>query len=403
MPLRPVVLWACCVTKQGAADEAISHQELSTHIIEEHLRKSRKAFPRVRFAVPSQNVQYRPDIGFAGSSGEVAPGETQQQLEGTMLTYVLFIIGFVLLIQGANYLVEGASLIARRFHISDLVIGLTVVAFGTSTPELFVNIVASLKGNTDIAMGNILGSNIANILLILGVSSIVYPLMVSKGTVWKEIPFSLLAVIVLAIMANDQLIDGAPHSALTRIDGIILLFFFFIFIYYSISIATQIDGMETHLPTQQRPLAKSLIMIVSGLAGLTLGGKWIVDGAVHLAGRFGMSESLIGLTIVAVGTSLPELATSAMAAYKRNVEIAVGNVVGSNIFNIFFVLGISAVVKPLPFQARSNLDIGIVILSSLLLFSSMFTGKRRSLDRWEGLVFLVLYACYSTGLILLEE
>jgi len=319
-----------------------------------------------------------------------------------MLTYFLFALGFVVLIKGADYLVEGASAIARRFNISDLVIGLTVVAFGTSTPELFVNVLASLQGNTAIAIGNALGSNIANVFLILGISSVIYPLSVSKGTVWKEIPFSLLAIIVLGVMANDQLIDGGDSSMLTRIDGLVLLAFFMIFLYYSFSIAKAIEGMDEHVPAKTRSVTKSCLLVALGLVGLTLGGKWIVDGAVTLATSFGMSESLVGLTIVAVGTSLPELATSAMAAYKRNVEIAVGNVVGSNIFNIFFVLGISSTIKPLPFENRSNLDIGVVVVSSLLLFMFMFTGKKRSLDRWEGIVLLLLYSGYIAFMIITE-
>ncbi len=319
-----------------------------------------------------------------------------------MLTYLLFIAGFVLLIKGAYYLVDGASALARRLNVSDLVIGLTVVAFGTSTPELFVNVIASAKGNTGIAIGNVLGSNIANILLILGVSSVIYPLEVTKGTVWKEIPFSLLAAFVLGVMANDQLIDQQNFSELSRSDGLILLSFFLIFMYYSYSIAGEIEGVKQHVRGEEISTAKSLFYIGAGFAALALGGKWIVDGAVVIAKNFGMSESLIGLTIVAVGTSLPELATSATAAYRRNAEIAVGNVVGSNIFNIFFVLGISSIIKPLPFNIKDNLDIGVVILASLLLFLFMFTGKKRSLDRWEGAIFLVLYAAYiiflfSTG------
>jgi len=311
-----------------------------------------------------------------------------------MLVYTLFIIGLIFLIKGADFLVDGASSIAGRLNISDLVIGLTVVAFGTSTPELFVNIVASIKGNTDIAIGNVVGSNIANVFFILGVSSIIYPLAVAKGTVWKEIPFSLLAAIVLFITANDQLLDGAQASALTRVDGLVLLSFFIIFIYYTCSIATRIDGLEAHVAAKQSGWLRSSLYIILGLAGLTLGGKWIVDGAVAFATKFGMSESLVGLTIVAVGTSLPELATSAVAAYKRRVEIAVGNVVGSNIFNIFFVLGVSAGIKPLPFQPGYNLDMGVVVISSLLLFVFMFTGKKRSLDRGEGLIFLICYGGY---------
>jgi len=317
-----------------------------------------------------------------------------------ILPYLLLIVGFILLIKGADFLVSGASSIARRMHVSDLVIGLTIVAFGTSTPELFVNIFASIKGNTDIAIGNVLGSNIANIFLILGVSSVIYPLTVTKGTVWKEIPFSLLAILVLGILANDRLIDKSGASVLVRADGLVFLSFFIIFLYYSISIAKRIEGMEEHVPSKQYGLVKSLLWVILGLIGLTLGGKWIVDGAVHLAMRFGMSQSLVGLTIVAVGTSLPELATSAVAAYRRNVEIAVGNVVGSNIFNIFFVLAASSIIKPLPFKETNNIDIGVVILAELLLFMFMFTGKRRLLDRWEGVIFLIIYGSYIGFLVL---
>jgi cation:H+ antiporter len=319
-----------------------------------------------------------------------------------MLTYILFAIGFVFLIKGADFLVDGAASVARSLNVPDLVIGLTVVAFGTSTPELFVNLIASFKGNTDIAIGNVLGSNIANIFLILGVSSIIYPLAVTKGTVWKEIPFSLLAAMVLLFMANDQLLDRAGASVLTRVDGLTFLCFFTIFIYYTFSIATKVEGMEEHVPARQYGWQRSLLYIILGLAGLTIGGKWIVDGAIALATKFGMSESLIGLTIVAVGTSLPELATSAVAAHKKNVEIAVGNVVGSNIFNIFFVLGISATIKPLPFQAKHNIDLAVVIFASLMLFFFMFTGKKRSLDRWEGIVCFILYLSYIVILIVNE-
>lgn len=316
-----------------------------------------------------------------------------------MLTYILFVIGFVFLIKGADLLVDGAASIARSMRVSDLVIGLTVVAFGTSTPELSVNIIASFKGNTDIAIGNVLGSNTANIFLILGISSIIYPLGVTKGTVWKEIPFSLLAAVVLVFAANDQILEKAAVSVLTRIDGLIFLCFFTIFIYYTFSIAARVEGVEEHVPVRQYGWLRSLLFIIAGLAGLTIGGKWIVDGAVILAKKLGMSESLIGLTIVAVGTSLPELATSAVAAYKKNSEIAVGNVVGSNIFNIFFVLGISATIRPLPFQTQNNVDLGVVILSSLMLFFFMFTGKKHSLDRWEGIVCLILYFGYVAFLI----
>ena len=281
-----------------------------------------------------------------------------------------------------------------------MVIGLTVVAFGTSTPELSINVISSVKGNTDIAIGNILGSNIANIFLILGVSSMIYPLTVTKGTVWREIPFSLLAALVLAFLANDQLMDKYGDPSLTRADGLVFLLFFSVFMYYSFNIAQSIEGMEDHISKKHYGLLKSVLLVIFGLIGLSLGGKWIVDGAVYLAFHFGMTQSLVGLTIVAIGTSLPELATSAVAAYKKNVEIAVGSVVGSNIFNVFFVLGISSIIRPIAFQKRNNIDIFVVILASLLLFGYMFTGKRQSLDRWEGAVFLILYTVYIVFVVI---
>jgi cation:H+ antiporter len=311
-----------------------------------------------------------------------------------MLPYFQLIFGFIIIIKGADFLVDGSSSLARRLKISDLAIGLTVVAFGTSTPELFVNVIASLKGNTDIAIANVLGSNIANILLILGVSSIIRPLSVTKGTVWKEIPFSLLAAIVLGLMANDRFIDKNGVSILTRIDGLVLMSFFVIFLYYSFSIAKEIDGMDNQIPSKEYGLMKSLLRVALGLAGLAFGAQWVVDGAIRLALKFGISQTLIGLTIVALGTSLPELATSTVAAYKGNADIAVGNVVGSNIFNIFFVLGVSGTINPIPFHGRNNIDIGMVIFASLLLFTFMFTGKKRSIDRWEGILSLVLYGVY---------
>jgi len=316
-----------------------------------------------------------------------------------MLASILMIVGFVLVITGANFLVDGASSLSKRLKVSELVIGLTVVAFGTSMPELFVNIFASIKGDSGIALGNILGSNIANIFLILGISGVIFPLTVTAGTVWKEIPLGLLAAVLVGILANDRLIDGCAFSALSRIDGLVLISFFIIFIYYSVGIARKIEGMDRYTRTKGYGLARICILIVTGLFCLVIGSRWIVNGAVNLATMWGVSQSFIGLTIVAVGTSLPELATSAVAAYKRNPEIAVGNVVGSNIFNIFFILGLSVIIRPLPFEARNNISVGVLIFANLLLFLWMFTGKRRVLDRWEAGAFVLLYIGYICFLI----
>jgi cation:H+ antiporter len=317
-----------------------------------------------------------------------------------MLIYILFVIGFVLLIKGADLLVGGASSLAKRLGVSALAIGLTIVAFGTSMPELVVNLLASVQGNTDIAIGNVVGSNIANILLILGISAIIYPLAVQRATAWKEIPFALLAVVVLMIMANDIALDGAAASVLTKIDGLVLLGFFVIFMYYVFGIAKNGSGDEGGEEVKLYSLGRSFGMIMAGLVGLVVGGKWIVDGAVAFASSMGVSEALIGLTVVAVGTSLPELATSAVAAYRKNVDIAIGNVVGSNIFNIFWILGLSSVIKPLPFAPVLNFDLLMAVLATVVLFLALFVGKRHTVERWQGWVFVALYIAYTTFLIL---
>lgn len=310
-----------------------------------------------------------------------------------MITYLLFAVGFVLLIKGADLLVVGASSIAHKLRISAIVIGLTIVAFGTSMPELIVNIFASMGGNTDIAIGNVLGSNIVNILLILGLSAIIYPLATKRNTVWKEIPLSLLAAILLGLMANDALIDGGTYSGLTRIDGLVLIAFFIIFLYYTFGIA-KVSGEASGSEIRELSHMRASLYILGGLIGLTVGGKWIVDGAVKIAGLFQISESLIGLTIVAVGTSLPELATSAVAALRKETDIAVGNVVGSNIFNIFWILGVSALIRPLPFDPQANVDIGMTVLASAILFVVLFIGKRHKVERWQGALMIAMYLGY---------
>jgi cation:H+ antiporter len=315
-----------------------------------------------------------------------------------MLTYILFVIGFVLLISGANLLVEGSASIAKKLNISSIVIGLTIVAFGTSAPEFIVNIFASVQGNTEIAIGNIIGSNIVNILLILGVSSIIYPLATKENTVWKEIPLSLLAAILLGVMVNDTLIDGGTFSGLTRIDGIVFLAFFIIFLYYTFGIS-KVSGENTDLEIKEMSYMKSSLYIVGGLSGLIFGGKWIVDGAIKIAEGFNVSQSLIGLTVVAIGTSLPELATSAVAAYKKQSDIAIGNVVGSNIFNIFWILGFSSIINPLPFSKDSDIDIIMTILSSLILFLIMFIGKKHTVERWQGITMIIIYIGYVAYLV----
>jgi len=318
------------------------------------------------------------------------------------VSYLFLVAGFILLVKSADFLVNGASAIAKKFNISDMVIGLTVVAFGSSLPELFVNVVASTEGNTGVATGNILGSNIANILMIIGICGVIKPLKVPKGTVKADIPMGLLAVIVLAASVNDQLLDHYNYSLLSRSDGLVFLGFFLIFFHYSFSLSKRdtLEDIPENLKEMHWALSAGLIII--GIIGLAGGAELIVRGAVDIAQSFGVSDEIIGLTIIAIGTSLPELAASVVAAYKGQSEMAVGNVAGSNIFNIFFVLGISATIKPLPFSSSNNLDILMVVLANILLLLFMATGRKRFVDRWEGGLMLVIYFGYLAFRVLIK-
>lgn len=316
-----------------------------------------------------------------------------------MLTYILFALGFVALVKGADWLVTGSSAIAKRLGISDFVIGLTIVSVGTSAPELIVNVMASINGNAGIAIGNVLGSNIANVLLILGISAIIYSLPIQRNTVLSEVPFSLAAALLVGFLANTD-IFGLEHNehGLGRIDGVIILFFFGLFLMYVFTLPSAKEDSQD--PTiQAMSGAKAALLTVIGVAALFLGGKWVVDGAVQLAQLFGMSEAFIGLTIVAVGTSLPELVTSAMAAYRRNTDIAVGNVVGSNIFNLLLILGLSSVIRPLPFQQSSNIDLLVVVLSGALIILALALGRRLVIKRYDGVIFVLCYVGYIAYLL----
>ena len=312
---------------------------------------------------------------------------------------LLLIAGFVFLIGGASWLVDGASALARRLKISDLAVGLTVVAFGTSCPELFVNIQAAAADDTAIAIGNILGSNSFNILVILGIASLIYPLSITQGTIWKEIPFSLLAAVLLGIMANDALFDASRENLLDRIDGLVMLAFFVLFLYYVAGMMKN-SAEEGAVHPKSLTVAKSLLLVAAGFAGLVIGARWVVGSAVFIALRSGVSEGVIAFTLVAAGTSVPELVTSVVAALKKNAGIAVGNVVGSNIFNIFLVLGVTPLIRPLKFLPPNRYDIALVIGASAMLFVFMFTGKNRKLDRWEGALLLAVYAGYMVFLFL---
>jgi cation:H+ antiporter len=315
------------------------------------------------------------------------------------MNFVLLVIGFVLVLKGADWLVDGASTLAKKLNVSDLVIGLTVVSFGTSAPELAINIFASANDNTELAIGNVLGSNLFNILVILGSAAIIAPMTVRNNTIFKEIPFSLLAAVVLGFTANDIFLDGAGEAVISRSDGLVLLSFFCIFLYYSFVIAKDSTSDDVNIIVDV-PVWKSGGMTLIGLVALVGGGKLLVDSAVDIARSWGVSESVIGLTILAVGSSLPELVTSIVAARKNMADIVIGNVVGSNIFNIFLVLGTSATIKPLPFQESSNVDEAMVVVMTIILFFFIYNHKENQVTRVHGIIFILIYMIYLAYLLM---
>lgn len=312
------------------------------------------------------------------------------------MDYLLLITGMAILIYGANLLVQGASSFAKMLNIPNLIIGLTVVAFGTSFPELMINIFASLEGQSDLAVGNVVGSNIINVLLVIGLAAVIKPMEIQSFTVRYELPFSLLAMALLFVVANDGLINHTDYSVLHRSDGMIFLSFFIIFIYYTFVVTTKSTehNHEDGHDVKQMSKLKSALYIIVGMVGLYFGGDFIVESAVVLATDWGLSEVVIGILVVALGTSLPELATSVVASYKGNADMAIGNIVGSNIFNIFLVLGVSASISPIEFNPEINKDLLMAFVATLLLFIFVFTGKGRKVDRLEGSIFLALYFGY---------
>ena len=310
-----------------------------------------------------------------------------------LILITLIIVGFILLIKGADLLVSGASSLARRFKISELTIGLTVVALGTSAPELVVNIISGSEGHSEVVFGNIIGSNIFNLFLILGVSGTIYPLVVQKKTVTREVPFSFLATILLFVLLNDTLFGFGEVDRSSTLDGIILLSLFFIFlgyVFFSMKSSTDENFGSIQLYS---PLSTTL-RIILGLIGLGFGGNLVVENAVEVAEIFEVSKKMIGLTIIAAGTSLPELATSAVAAYKKQADIAIGNVVGSNIFNLLLVLGVSTIIHPLEYTNVLNTDIYILLGGTLMLLIFLFTLNSKKLDRWEAILYLLTFVIY---------
>lgn len=319
------------------------------------------------------------------------------------LTLFLLLSGFVLLIIGADYLVKGASALARKYRVSELAIGLTIVAFGTSAPELMVSVVSSLEGYNEVVYGNVIGSNIFNLFFILGIAGLIYPINVQHQSVWKEIPYSFLAALLLIFLVNDYFF-WKTENLFSRVDSFILLIFFFAFLYYvSKNLKTEAATEEmVQKPAKDYKLHFVILMVLGGLAGLIIGGRMVVENAILIARILNITENLIGLTIIAAGTSLPELATSAVAALRKNSEIAIGNILGSNIFNILFILPVSGLINPMPFSGVLNTDIVILMMGTILLFINMFSGKIRKLDRWEAALLLMAYLGYVYYLVIRE-
>lgn len=311
---------------------------------------------------------------------------------------LILIVGFILLIKGAGWLVDGASGLAVKYNVSKLIIGLTIVAFGTSAPELAINAIAAYQNHPDIVLGNIIGSNIFNLFLILGIAGLITPLTVQSSTVWREIPLSLVAVLLLFLLANNFGISGA--AILSRLDGLVLLGIFALFLAYIIrQLRHDISNGAATGITQSN--LKLTAMILLGLVTLVIGARMTINAAVRLATLLGVSEKIIGLTIVAAGTSLPEMATSIVAATKKNNDIAVGNIIGSNIFNIFLILSVSSLVRPIVFDVKFNRDLCILAGGTLFLFIAMFTGQKKELDRWEAGILLAAFGGYMSYLIAL--
>lgn len=322
------------------------------------------------------------------------------------MNILLLIGGLLLILLGANGLTDGAASVAKRFRIPPIVIGLTIVAFGTSAPELAVSVSSALKGSADIAIGNVVGSNVFNTLMIVGCTALFAPIAITRNTLQKEIPLCILSSLVLLICANDIFLDGEEINIVSFTDGLLLLCFFAIFLRYTFAVASnnpkekEEEAEDTHI--RQLSILKSALYILGGLGALVMGGHFFVDGASGIARNLGVSDSVIGLTLVAGGTSLPELATSIVAALKKNPEIAIGNVIGSNLFNLFFVLGCSASITPLYLTDINNLDLLVLVGSSILLWLfGIFFGKR-TITRIEGSIMIFCYISYTAVLIYLS-
>lgn len=313
-----------------------------------------------------------------------------------MQTYILFFSGFLILILGAKWLVDGAASIGKKSGLPQMVIGLTVVALGTSLPELIINVFASIEGSTDLAIGNVLGSNIINTLFIIGITAVIFPIKMPGIKCRADIMFNIFAIVIFALLANDW-IFGKPTNSISSVDGIILLVLLTGFLYMSFFKSKKTGNPDSDGAIKLMPVAKSIGLIAVGIVGLFFGGKWIVGGVDQIGTDFNLSQSVIGLTLIAVATSLPELVTSIVAALKKNTDMAIGNAVGSNVFNIFLVLGTSALIKPIEFDTALNIEMGILLVSALLLVLFIqlnIGGLKRSISRVEGGILMISYICF---------
>lgn len=317
------------------------------------------------------------------------------------LNFLILAAGLILVIKGADFLVDGASSLAVKMGVPQLVIGLTIVAFGTSMPELIVNLSASFEGKNQIVLGNILGSCIYNILLILGIGAIITPLSIKSSTKWKEIPMAFGSILLIFILANTGFtkeLGFRKDFCITRLESILLLLSFAAFMWYTIHIALSDNASSEEEPKYNSSL-HTMLLIIAGFASLLLGGKFTVKSAVQIATVLNVSEKLIALTIVSIGTSLPELATSAVAAYKKQADIAVGNVIGSNIFNILLILGLSSVVTPIAYPAELNIDILVLGIATVFLFLVTFIKDKNVVGRPTGIIFVASAVIYTIYLI----
>lgn len=327
------------------------------------------------------------------------------------MNYILLLIGFVLLVKGADYFVDGSSNIAKKLRIPSLIIGLTIVAFGTSAPEAAVSITASINGQNGMAIGNVIGSNIFNLLMVIGASGIIKPLLVEKSILSREFPFTLLISIILIILSSDILLFNSSINTINRIDGIILLILFIVFLYYLINSAMKnrkeslydtetsadLDMSNIKSIEKSNTMIKSILISVIGIAAIIFGGNLVVDSASNIASSFGVNDQLIGLTIVSIGTSLPEFVTSIIAATKGESDLALGNVLGSNIFNVLFVIGASALISPMTVDPKLIINGAIMILSTILVY--FYAYRKNDISKFESITLSLLYFGYMGYLI----